>query len=243
MKPFILCAVLVLFHSFCWGIIVPNSDNEIKESGNMVSDFVRVDPEDGHPEKLPTKAWVWQNDDCLIVHYEATIDSTFTQGFFTTRDTEVRADMLRVQLVTVPESYFAYYYCAYPLGNLLDGIRNSDMSVSYDWDSSYSYESTYTSDLWTVTMRIPLSELRFKNQLPYRWGIILTRLHEHNREFYSSPDAVTRLKLGYFQATHPLELNHPVARKLNLTLRPYYVKSYDMISKTEIGRASCRERV
>lgn len=227
--------LIVLFSVFflnCAALVLPVSDAETLTDENLLSGFVRVDPDDKKPETLQTKTWLWQDGDNLIVHFEAVIDSSFTRGDLSVRDEGASSDYLRLQLITIPDAYYAYYYSAYPLGNLLDGVRKTDMDVDYAWDSHYSYTSEITGDLWKVSMRIPLNELRFKQKKPYNWKVILTRYHYQSQEFFSLPYANTNQGKDYFLKASDIVLTQPVKHKLDISLKPYFVKSYDLISRS-----------
>ncbi len=212
---------------------IPYSDQAVMEDANLIDNFVCVDPDDSKAETLATKAWVWQEEGKLMIHFSSVIDEKFQQGYPASRDSGTRADYLRLQLVTLPDANFAYLFGAYPQGQLVDGIRKDDMSVDYQWDSDYSYVSAHNDSLWSVTFSIPLGSLRFKQDLPYTWGLILSRYHESSKEFYSSPYANTDSKRDYFKAVHPIVLHEKVSRALDMKIKPYFVKSYDLINKTD----------
>jgi hypothetical protein len=209
---------------------VPVSEVPVLTDANMLTGLLRVDPDDKAEEQLQTKAWLWQDDTALVVHFEAEIDDTHNEGSLSVRDEGTRADYLRVQLITIPDAYYSYYYVAYPLGNLVDGVRNSDLGVDYSWNSHYTYSSTKEGNIWKVTMRIPLEELRFKQEKPYNWKIILTRYREKAQESYSYPAITTKMGTDYFLNAQDIVLEQPVKHKLDVSLKPYYVKSYDLIS-------------
>lgn len=212
---------------------IPFSDQAVMEEANLIDNFVRIDPDDSQAETLDTKAWVWQEEDKLMIHFSCVIDEHFQQGPPASRDSGTRADYLRVQLITLPDANFAYLFGAYPQGHLVDGIRKDDMNVDYQWDSDYSYKSAYSDSLWSVTFSISLGSLRFKQELPYTWGLILSRYHESSKELYSSPYANINSKLDYFKAVHPIVLHEKISRELDMKIKPYFVKSYDLINKTD----------
>jgi len=214
------------------GFAVPFSETPVLTPENMISDFVRVDPDDKKPETLPTKAWIWQDGNDLIVYYEAEIDGSFTTSAPRMRDEGGNSDYLRVQLITSPESYFAYYFLGFPNNGLFDGTRNPNLSVDYSWDSAYSYESIHSGKLWRLTMRIPLSELRFPPQPPYNFKIILARYNKANEEIFSSPYVNTNMGKDYFLGGTDLRLDHPVKRKLDIKFKPYIARGYDLVAKT-----------
>lgn len=228
----LLIAFLAALVLSCGAIELPDSAEPVYTDANLLTGFVRIDPDDKKPETLTTKAWLWQDGSDLLVHFEAQTDSTFTKGNLAVKDEGTQADYLRVQLITIPDAYYAYYYVAYPLGNLQDGVRKESMDVDYAWNSHYSYESDIAGDTWKVTMRIPLGELRFKQDRPYNWKILLTRYHFESDEFYGLPYATTNMGKEYFLIAQDIVLKTPVRHSLDISLKPYFVKSYDLISRT-----------
>ncbi|MCK9308745.1 MAG: hypothetical protein M0P99_00550 [Candidatus Cloacimonetes bacterium] len=229
---YLLCLWLsVCMLSTCFAFIIPVSSTPVLRDDNLISNLLRVDPEDKKPETLATNCWLWQDDDCLVAYFECEIDSSFYLGSVATRDNAGAADYVRVQLITIPDAFYAYYYVAYPTGNLHDAVRTSD-SMDKNWDSHYSYESKYDDQLWRVTMRIPLGELRFQQKLPYQWKLIITRNHKKAEQAYSFPYVLPDMKNDYFLKAQDITLSHPIKSKLDISFRPYIVKSYDMIEKT-----------
>ncbi|HPX63630.1 MAG TPA: hypothetical protein PK187_05715, partial [Candidatus Syntrophosphaera thermopropionivorans] len=41
-------------------LVVPVSDTPVLQDDNMLTNFVRNDPDDKKPEENPTKVWLWQ---------------------------------------------------------------------------------------------------------------------------------------------------------------------------------------
>lgn len=233
MRIIILLSVCIIAVTGLWATAIPISNQAVLTDDNVFGSLVRIDPDDSLLESLKTKFWLWQDGNDLVVYAEAEIDSTFEQGNHSRRDENASGDMLRVQLVTMPQSYMAYAYVAYPLGNLADGIRKKDMSIDYSWDSHYSYRSEISADLWRVTFRIPLGELRFRQEQPYNWRVIFSRYYEVNSATYSSPYANTDQMNLYFMSSHPISLSGQITRDFPVTLKPYFVKSYDLVNHTD----------
>ncbi len=230
MNKILILVSLTFCLSGIFAMEIPVSSQSVLTDDNMFSSFVRVDPDDQLPESLQTRFWLWQDGNDLMVHIEAAIDSTFEPGTFSNDESSNNGDMLRIQLVTMPKSYMAYAFLAYPLGGLCDGVRTQSMGIDYAWDSNYSYTSDIGADTWTVRMRIPLGSLRFKQELPYNWRIIFTRYHYYDYSTYSSPYAVISQKSGYFMSSHPITLTTAISKDFPLIVKPYYVKSYDLVN-------------
>lgn len=227
-----LFIALLSFNYLC-ALVVPISENPVFCEDNLISDFQRIDPEDFTFEKLPTKVWLWRDESRLFIHFEAVIDDNFEPGIPKMRDEQSdNSDYLRVQLITMPEQCFAYYFLAFPNHTLQDGTRNPDLSVDYRWDSTYSYESSYTDDLWTLTMSITLGELRFTGEPPYNWKMILGRSNSKSGDLFSMPPLVTSQGKDYFLLAQDITLQEPIKKKLRLQYKPYFVKAYDLMQRT-----------
>lgn len=83
---------LVALAICCCGMTLPDSQEPVLTDDNLLTGFVRIDPDDKIPETLPTKAWLWQDGSDLVVHFEATIDATFTKGELSVKDEGTQAD-------------------------------------------------------------------------------------------------------------------------------------------------------
>jgi len=233
MKSVAAYLIALLSFNLIGAFVVPVSESPVLSEDNLISDFQRIDPEDFSSETLPTKAWLWKDEYRLFVHFEAVIDENFETGIPSMRDEQSdKSDYLRVQLLTMPEQHFAYYFLAFPNSTLQDGTRNPDLSVDYRWDSTYSYESSYTNDLWTLTMSIPLGELRFTGKPPHKWKIILGRYNSKSGDLFSMPPLITSLGKDYFLLAQDITLQEPIQKKLNLQYKPYFVKAYDLMQRS-----------
>ncbi len=216
-----LCLLLLTFYVIaCFAFVIPVSDTPVLTDANLITGLLRVDPDDQVPEKLSTKCWLWQDGDDLLAYFECEIDSTFYPGQVGTRDLAQSADFVRVQLITIPDAFYAYYYAAYPMGYLFDAVRNSEMTVDKNWNSHYTFESKHDDKTWQVTMRIPLAELRFQQKLPYQWKIIISRNHKSAEEMYSFPFLTSEMNKDYFIKAQDIELTQPIKRSLDISFRP-----------------------
>ncbi|MDZ4120958.1 MAG: hypothetical protein U1C33_00960, partial [Candidatus Cloacimonadaceae bacterium] len=157
----------------------------------------------------------------------------FTYGNYAKRDAGSNADFMRVQLFTLPDAFYGYFYIAYPNGSLGDGVRNQDLNVDYSWNSTYSYESEIDDSHWRVLFRIPFKELRFQKREPHQWKVTLTRYSHNAKEYYSLPAYLLSEGKAYFTKAQDIVLERKINRSSDFRLYPYYVKSYDLISKTD----------
>lgn len=222
---FLCCTVL-------FAIDVPFSGSPIQNADNMFTGFQRIDPEDYAADSLNTKAWFWHDEDYLYAIMQSDTGKNFSKGYPGSRDSSGETDYMRIQLITIPDAYYAYMYLLQPSGTLSDGVRDQYMNVDYSWNSNYSYKVEIKDSLWTAEVKIPLRELRFSSTPPYKWKVILTRYHHYNNEFYSCPPVTIDKKKEYFGLGADITLHHKIKRSSDLKIMPYYVKSYDLINKT-----------
>ncbi len=210
---------------------VPFSEIPVQTEANLLTGLQRVNPEDYVFETSPTQAWLWQDEHNLCFIIESPVDSSFVAGPVSTRDTSNKADYLRIQLITLPDAYFSYLFNFYATGNLYDAVRETGRA-DLNFNTNYSYKSSIEGSLWRISGKIPLGELRYSHNPPYNWKLILTRHHDKTSEDFSLPPVKPEMKNDYFTKAYDIELNHPLKRELNLKLRPYLVRSYNLMDKT-----------
>lgn len=230
-KCYLLLVMLVCFLALN-AFEIPYSELPLITQANLLPPLMRVNPEDAALETLPTQAWFWQDGQHLCFVFEAEIDSTFTPGPISTRDTSNKADYLRIQLITMPDAYYSYLYQFYATGNLYDAVRETGR-VDFNFNTGYSYSSKVTGKLWRIEGKIPLGELRFRQNLPYRWKVIVTRHHDRSSEDFSLPTVKPDMMNDYFAKAFDITLSHPIKRHLDIEMRPYFVKSYDLKTNTD----------
>jgi hypothetical protein len=233
MKFCIFLALMLLSSCFVISKEIPYSQTPVQTDANLFDNYVRIGPDDKKAETLKTKTWLWYDDDAIYAKFEAEIDSTFTDGLYAPRDSGSDCDYLRVQLITIPEAYYAYYYLFYPTASLYDGIRKDGAGLDKNWNSEYSYESSLGNNIWTVTIRLPFKDMRYVAKPPYNWKIILTRYHKKTDESFSQPYVVNKMGKEYFSKALDIRLTHQINRNSGWKFRPYFVKSYDLLTKED----------
>lgn len=212
---------------------IPYTTQEIKTEQNEYTKFYGSDTDDSLKCPLNTRVWLWHDGENLFVLWEAEIDSTFTPSKFSARDNFLSGDNLRFQVITDVNKYYAYVYYAYSSGVRTDGIRATDLNITPDWNSKYSYKNEISGNLWKCLMTIPFKDLRFNGEPPYDWKIVLTRYQDKTEKTYASPFLRTTWGKDYFRKAIDIEIKEKIAENNNLLLRPYFVKKYDMMNKEE----------
>jgi len=212
---------------------IPFSTIPVKTDANLITNLVRIDPDDQKAETLPTKVWLWYDEENLYAEFEARIDSTFTLGQYCARDIGTSGDYLFLNIITNPDSYSNYFYLATPTGSLSDGTRDLNSGSSYDWDSSYSYTNSINDSVWSVVLKIPFKEMRFKASPPYKWKVKITRYNEHDKYYYACPYYSEKDPKEYYRKATEITMTSRIKSSSDWKFRPYFVKSYDLINKTD----------
>lgn len=227
---------ILLTLAFCFSLLnaleIPFSDVPVKTDANLVEILVRIDPDDKKEETLPTRIWLWYDEENLYVQVESVIDSTFSPGNFAQRDLDSKGDYLFLNLITNPQTKYAYHFSATPSGSLAEGTKDINQGSSYDWNSSYSYTTNQNDTLWTVVFKIPFKDMRFNANPPYKWRFTLSRYHEKNREYYAVPYYKESNSKDFYDKAIDITLTHKIKGKQDWKFRPYFVKSYDLVNKT-----------
>jgi len=232
MKKGVLISIILFTCMILWGFTIPFSATELKDSANHLSELVRVSPDDSVAIPLRTDVWLWHDEHNLYMLMEAEIDDTFEQGILGRIDGWSSCDYMRFQVITDKESYNAYFFYSFPLGNQLDGIRKSDLNLDSDWDSNYETDNTVSGNMWRSLMSIPFKDLRFYGDKPYSWKIILTRYFADADEYYSFPYSTTDMGKDYFRVAYDVIINEELEKARNYRLTSYYIKKYNLEEKT-----------
>jgi predicted transcriptional regulator len=135
------------------------------------SQFLRNEPNDMLELIEPISISASYDKENLYIHAVMAKNEDMIFGNLVNHETYQKADYLRVQVVVSPNDRFGYIYYAYPNGSLLDGVRKSDLNISNDWDSNYSYKTFCTDSEWIVDFTIPFNDLNYPNLEVHKWKL------------------------------------------------------------------------
>jgi len=227
MKLF-FCLVMFCNLIFLNAFVVPFSKTELKTNKNHVSGFVKISPDDSLKLELPTDVWLWQDGKDLFIKWEAQIDEKFDKGTFVPNDNYPEADFFRAQIITNDKNYYSYVFYSFPLGSKLDGIRDENMNMDHNWDSSYKYKNIISNNKWCSLMKIPFKDMRFSGENPYNWKIIFTKYNKKNDEYYSIPYVQTSMGKNYFRKAFEITIPNKIESNKNYKIKPYLIYKYDL---------------
>ncbi|MCK4358250.1 MAG: hypothetical protein KAW92_05820 [Candidatus Cloacimonetes bacterium] len=233
MKKTVATLIMIFTGIILNAINIPYSQTELKTETNHLSGFVRIAPYDSLAIPLQTDVWLWHDKENLFVLWEAEINEDFEKGKLANTDEWVDSDIMRIQIITDVKNYYAYYFYSFPFGNKYDGIRNSDMNMDTSWNSNYKNENIISGNLWTSSMKIPLKDLRFYGNPPYKWKIILTRYFQKDDEYYSISYGTNKMGKDYFRTAYDITINEELSKNKNYRITPYFIKKYDLMEETD----------
>ncbi len=185
------------------------------------SQFMRNEPNDMLELIEPISISASYDKENLYIHAVMAKNEDMIFGNLVNHETYQKADYLRVQVVVSPKDRFGYIYYAYPNGSLLDGVRKSDLNISNDWDSNYSYKTFCTDSEWIVDFTIPFNDLNYPNLEVHKWKLAFSRAYTKKYHLYSGPYTDIKMSNDYFDKGFDIILSDIVRSKLNITSRGY----------------------
>jgi len=150
------------------------------------TNFFQREPNQGEPSSQKTEIWVAYDDNAIYIAaklYDSAPDSILKN--LARRDYSTLSDQFYVYLDTYHDKRSGFYFGITPAGQLKDGILQNDEGTDSSWDGVWEGKAQVTNDGWTLELRIPFSQLRFKEQPEYVWGINFRRdIPRKNEEDY-----------------------------------------------------------
>jgi hypothetical protein len=146
--------------------------------------FIQSDPDQGHPPTFKTDVCVLYDDDAIYIGarmHDANPDSIVAR--LARRDENSRSDEFTVYFDPYLDRTTGYWFVISAAGTLRDGILYNDGWDDNSWDGVWQGKARIDSTGWTVEMRIPYSQLRFKKADQYRWGVNFRRYLARRNEF------------------------------------------------------------
>jgi len=161
-------------------------DEPVWKNAPAVSGFLQKDPIEGAPATQPTFVRVAYDDDALYIGADmkdSAPDSIVAR--INRRDVMANEDFFAVAVDSYHDRRSGYYFGLSAGGTILDGVCYNDDWMDDTWDGVWSGRVHRSNQGWTAEMRIPFSQLRFRKQDRYVWGIdFLRNISRKNEEAY-----------------------------------------------------------
>ena len=145
--------------------------------------FTQRDPQDGQPATEPTTVWVaFDRDNIYIAARLADSEPGKIVGRLGRRDEYVESDWFDVGLDPYRDRRSGYYFGVNPSGSIEDGTLFNDEELDATWDGVWEGAARIDALGWTVEMRIPFDQLRFKRRDVQVWGVNFQRTIRRKNE-------------------------------------------------------------
>ena len=145
--------------------------------------FVQHLPVEGASPYLQTEIWIAYDEEALYVAarmYDSSPDSIMQ--VLGRRDADIVADWFQFYVDPYFDKRSGYYFNVSAAGSLQDGTLYDDDWNDNSWDGVWEAKANIDEKGWTVEMRIPFTQLRFRQQQSYTWGVDFSRTIGRNNE-------------------------------------------------------------
>ncbi len=161
-------------------------DDGIWQTAVRISGFVQRDPIEGAVPSESTVVLVAYDDAALYIGarlYDAHPDSIIAR--LGRRDAYANSDRFNVFLDPYHDRRSGVYFGVDAAGTLYDGVLLNDDWDDDSWDGVWDGRARIDSLGWTAELRIPYSQLRFREAPEYVWGVNFSRdlARRHERDF------------------------------------------------------------
>ena len=205
MKFFTLCAIIILTNTLLQALPGTHIPNQVKEviaektnevinvDGYLdegvwsnefsVSNFTQLDPIEGTAPTEKTFVRIIYTNDALYLGarlLDSSPDSIVAR--LARRDNFTDSDLFIVYLDPYNDKRSGFYFGVSAAGTLYDGVLYNDEWVDGTWDGVWEGIANIDSGGWNVEMKIPFSQLHFKNKDTNVWGVNIRRDIERKKE-------------------------------------------------------------
>lgn len=154
-------------------------DDPVWRTAVFISHFVQKDPLEGAPISEETEVAAVYDDDALYfgARMHCPRPKEHIRATTSRRDQVGNSERFIVTLDTYHDRRTAYSFAVTATGARADYYHPSDNEYDrdYSWDPVWEARTAIDSLGWTLEMRIPFSQLRFRNQADQVWGVNYNR--------------------------------------------------------------------
>lgn len=189
-----------------------------------VKDFTQRDPNEGGSPTEETNVWVAYDETNLYVaahlkdSHSQMIDANLAR-----RDAHIESDWFTFFVDPYNDKRTGYYFAVNAGGTMSDGVLYNDSWDDETWDGIWEAKTSIDETGWFVEMRIPFSQLRFKESNEMTWGVNFSRDIKRNKE-YDYFVMVPKKESGFVSRFALLEGLNGIKPKQRFELLPYVVQ-------------------
>ncbi len=150
-----------------------------QSSGN----FTQSKPDDGKPATEKTEVWVAYDKKALYIAarlHDSEPDKII--GRLGRRDDFVDSDWFTFSIDPYYDRRSGFLFAVNPSGTIVDRTIFNDEDQDPAWDGVWESATRIDKSGWTVEVKIPFNQLRFKPKDQYIWGINFRRIIKRKNE-------------------------------------------------------------
>ncbi|MEE9429577.1 MAG: DUF5916 domain-containing protein [Melioribacteraceae bacterium] len=186
--------------------------------------FTQREPDEGKPASQKSEIWIaYDNNNFYVAGKLYDTNPELIDRTLMRRDNIVQSDWFWIFLDTYNDDRNGFFFAVNAGGSVADGTMFNDSWDDTSWDGIWEVKTQIDDDGWILEMRIPFSQLRFKEAEEMVWGINLNRDIKRNGEnsFYK----MIPRKEGVFISKFPdlVGLNG-IKLKQRIEVLPYIVQ-------------------
>jgi hypothetical protein len=152
-------------------------DDEAWKSGDWAGDFTQNQPHDGLPASQRTEFKILSDDNYLYVAikaYDTSLDSIVNR---LTRRDEADGDIVGVIFDSFHDLRTGFFFGVSAGGIKCDQKHTNDgRDIDISWDPNWWVKTSVNKEGWVAEMKIPFSQVRFKNNSGDIWGLDVIRV-------------------------------------------------------------------
>ena len=127
--------------------------------------FTQIDPLDGRPATEETTVWIaFDRNNLYVAARLADRDPAGIVSRLGRRDELVDSDWFYFGIDPYLDRRSGYFFAVNPAGSIFDGTFFNDEATDTTWDGIWESATRMDERGWTVEMRIPFDQLRFKRR-------------------------------------------------------------------------------
>lgn len=160
-------------------------DDGVWQHAAFVGDFHQLEPvENASPSRRTEVAFAYDDDALYVAARMFTGGPDDVQAVMTRRDETGAAERIIISLDTFNDRRTAYSFAVTAAGVRADWLHPDDSAYSRDHSFDPVWEAAVGrgADRWTAEMRIPFSQLRFRDAPELRWGLNINRYLPNRNE-------------------------------------------------------------
>jgi hypothetical protein len=157
-------------------------DEPIWQRAVPATEFTQRDPREGEPATQRTDVRIVYDDNAVYIGARL-YDTAAVSTRLGRRDSGLPgSDWFTVSFDSYHDHISAYQFSVNPSGVRRDERSSSDFDEDDSWDPVWEAAALIDGEGWVAEMRIPLSQLRFRDENEQTWGIQLIREISRNNE-------------------------------------------------------------